>query len=235
MQVWNVLHVARWKHRTQKWCKKSPSGHHRTTLSAWIFGTKARINNRKKNLLNSNISSICPHNKQPTSGWDLLASLWQPSKFQREFASWLRYCSDVVHRRPTTPLHDVWLSPGLVHCVYIFGSCCPLIEFRHVQNSFCVQVLRSAILAALLHGTPAMGSAKLCGMVQGMELRNFCRGRHLYSAGRPSRWASAHILAQHAFSMWDFCNLAVFSRAQLILLRTMNKKLSYDRRTVRHC
>ena len=27
-----------------------------------------------------------------------------------------------------------------------------------------------------------------------MELRNFCRGRHLYSAGRPSRWASAHIV-----------------------------------------
>jgi len=37
-------------------------------------------------------------------------------------------------------------------------------------------------------------SAKICGIVQGMELRNYCRGRHLYSAGRPSRWASAHIL-----------------------------------------
>ena len=33
---------------------------------------------------------------------------------------------------------------------------------------------------------------KLCGVVQGMELRNFSRGCHLYSAGRPSRWASAH-------------------------------------------
>ena len=33
-------------------------------------------------------------------------------------------------------------------------------------------------------------SAKLCGEVQGMELRNyFRRGRHLYSDGRPSRWA----------------------------------------------
>ena len=28
--------------------KKSPSGHHRTTLSGYIFATKARINNRKK-------------------------------------------------------------------------------------------------------------------------------------------------------------------------------------------
>jgi len=41
--------------------KKSPSGHHRTTLSGYIFATKARIDNRK-NLLSSDISSRCPHN-----------------------------------------------------------------------------------------------------------------------------------------------------------------------------
>jgi len=28
--------------------KKSPSGHHRTTLSGYIFATKACIDNRKK-------------------------------------------------------------------------------------------------------------------------------------------------------------------------------------------
>jgi len=37
-------------------------------------------------------------------------------------------------------------------------------------------------------------SAKVYGVVQWMELWNFRRGRHLYSAGRPSRWTSAHIL-----------------------------------------
>jgi len=42
--------------------KKSPSGHHRTTLSGYIFATKACINNRKKNLLNSDISPTRPHN-----------------------------------------------------------------------------------------------------------------------------------------------------------------------------
>jgi len=62
MQVWNVLHVARRKCRTQKSRQKSPSGHHRTTLLGYIFATKARIDNRKKNLLSSNISSTCPHN-----------------------------------------------------------------------------------------------------------------------------------------------------------------------------
>jgi len=62
MQVWNVLHAARWKYRTQKVAKTSPSGHHHTTLSGYIFATKARIDNRKKNLLSINISSRCPRN-----------------------------------------------------------------------------------------------------------------------------------------------------------------------------
>ena len=41
--------------------KKSPSAHHRTTLSGYIFATKANIDNRKK-LLNSNISPTCLYN-----------------------------------------------------------------------------------------------------------------------------------------------------------------------------
>jgi len=36
------------KYRIQKLAKKSPSGHHRTTLSGYIFTIKAHIDNRKK-------------------------------------------------------------------------------------------------------------------------------------------------------------------------------------------
>jgi len=50
------------KYRTQNIAKKSPSGHHPTNLSGYIFAKKACIDNRKKNLLSSNISSTCPHN-----------------------------------------------------------------------------------------------------------------------------------------------------------------------------
>jgi len=46
----------------QKTAKNSPSGHYCTTLSGYIFAAKARIDNRKKNLLNSNVSPTCPHN-----------------------------------------------------------------------------------------------------------------------------------------------------------------------------
>jgi len=46
-------------------CRKvslTPYGHHPTTLSGYIFATKACIDNRKKHFLSSNISSTCPHN-----------------------------------------------------------------------------------------------------------------------------------------------------------------------------
>jgi len=49
------------KYGTQKSRQKSPSGHHRTTTTGYIFATKARIDNRK-NLLSSNTSSTCPDN-----------------------------------------------------------------------------------------------------------------------------------------------------------------------------
>jgi len=39
--------------------------------------------------------------------------------------------------------------------------------------------------AALLHGIPVLGVSQTAALN---------RGRHLYSAGRPSRWAFAHIL-----------------------------------------
>jgi len=41
------------------------------------------------------------------------------------------------------------------------------------------------VLAALLHGALVVGVSQTAALN---------RGRHLYSAGRPSRWALAHIL-----------------------------------------
>jgi len=42
--------------------KRSPFWHHRTTLSGCVFTAEACINNQKKNLLNIDTSSTCPHN-----------------------------------------------------------------------------------------------------------------------------------------------------------------------------
>jgi len=96
----------------------------------------------------------------------------------------------LLQRRRSTEanqtLHNVWPSPARLHCIYIFGGCCPITELCQVQNLVCVlQVLRSPI-----------GSVTALHSSSGRE-PNFAAlstGRHLYSAGRPSRWALAHIL-----------------------------------------
>ena len=128
MQVWNLLHTARWKCRTQKNRQNSPSGHHRTNLSGYIFATKAHIDNREKCVKQQCLRQMSSQygEYRPTSHWDPLASLGHPCKFQR---------------------------------VSLLGS----VTARHSSSA------RQPNFAALN------------------------RGRHLYSAGRPSRWALAHI------------------------------------------
>ena len=83
MQVWNLLHTASWKHRTQKSRQKSPSGHHRTTLSGYIFATKAHIDNRKKLVKQQYVLHMSPQYGElwPTSGWERFTSLGYPCKF----------------------------------------------------------------------------------------------------------------------------------------------------------
>jgi len=67
------------------------------------------------------------------------------------FTPCLCYCSDVAQQRPT----ELCTMFGTI---YTFsGALAPSAEFCHVQNSLCVQVLHSPILAALLHGTQAVG------------------------------------------------------------------------------
>jgi len=170
MHVWNVvLHAARWKYRTQKLRQKSPSKHRRTTLSGYIFTTKACIDNRKKNLLNGNISSIYLYSVV-TFGPLKSVICWRvwgtPANVHR-----FRVLASLRHRRHSTDvnqiLHDDWPSPALVQYVCILGGSCPLTEFCQLQNSLCVQLLCSPKLAALLHGTLALASAKVSGVVQG--------------------------------------------------------------------
>jgi len=69
----------------QKVVKKSPSGHHRTTLSGCIFATKACIDNRKKLVKQHYLLQMSPQygELRPTSGWDRSGSLRHPSEFQR--------------------------------------------------------------------------------------------------------------------------------------------------------
>jgi len=102
----------------------------------------------------------------------------------------LQLTNSLLQRRRSTEanqtLHDVWPSPARLHYVYIFGGCCPVTEFCQVQNSLCVlQVLRSPIGSVAARHSSSGREPKFAAL---------SRGRHVYSAGRPSRWALAHIL-----------------------------------------
>jgi len=115
-----------------KIAKKSPSAHHRTTLSGYIFATKARTDNQKKLVRQQYFLQMSSQygELRPTSAWD------------RSLFQWLSRIGSVTARQ--------WSSG------------------------------RQPNFAALN------------------------RGRHLCSAGRPSRWALAHILVYTSFYFWPF-------------------------------
>jgi len=96
---------------------------------------------------------------RPTNGWDPFTSLGNPANFNGFYVlpSFLQRCRSPEANQT---LHDVWPSPVLVHYIYIFLGLLPpdgILPVLPVQNSLYVHVLRSPILAALLHGTPVVG------------------------------------------------------------------------------
>ena len=114
----------------KKYPKKLPFAHHHTHLSGCTFRTKAHIDNCKKNLLNSNISSACPHNMvnfgslTAEIGWRVWGT---PANFNG-FTSWLRCCTYVSQRRSTKHCTVFGRLLGW-YTIYIFGGCCPVMEF----------------------------------------------------------------------------------------------------------
>jgi len=87
---------------------------------------------------------------------------------------------------------------------------CPynMVNFGPVTGEICWRVWGTPtnfngfrVLAALLHGTLVVGVSQTVAL---------CRGRHLYSAGRPSRWALVHIsssLFLHPTVGWSLTSL----------------------------
>jgi len=123
-------------------------------------------------------------------------------------------------------LHDVWPSPGLVHYIYIFRGSCPVTKFCKVQNSLCV--LRSLAFSYI-------GSVTAWHLSSGCQ-PNFAalsRGRHLYLAGRPSRWALAHILVVILLCSFDrfVSDIAIFVLKRDVKLQLTN---SFDRSNINY-
>jgi len=143
----------------------------------------------EKNFLNSNISSTCHYNianfgpLTAEIGWGVWVT---PEEFYG-----FRVLASLLQRRLSPEfnqtLHDV-LAVSRAGTLYI--------HFRGLLPPDGILpgakfTLHPSFAFSYIGSVTARHSS---GVVQGMELRNFRRGRHLYSAGRPSRWATAHIL-----------------------------------------
>jgi len=128
---------------------------------------------------------------QPISGWDRLPVLVTPPNLN-EF----RVLASLVHRRRSTDvnqtLHDVWLSPGLVHYIHFRGLLPPsgILPGAKFTLRLC-QSLAFSYIGSVTARHSSSGPQP--------NFKAFIRRRHLYSAGRPSGWASAHILVWHNF------------------------------------
>ena len=87
-------------------CKKLPKIRQLRTIAPLCRAISSQlrcVSTFGKNLLNSNISSTCPHNMVnfgPRTA-EIGSGVWGTQQISTGFASWLRYCSDVAHRRPT--------------------------------------------------------------------------------------------------------------------------------------
>ena len=185
----------------KNYAKKSPSAYNRTTLMGYILATKAHIDSWKKNLLKSSISSTGPHNVVNFSQLTLRSVR---SSTPANFNTFSVLASSLRWRRSTDvnqTLHDVWPWSGLVHCIYIFGDSCPLMEFCQVQNSLCIQILCSPILAALLDSTRAVAWYKQWNY-GAFAPRYFQQRAPPIFRGCPSRLAYAHILVEQVIHGW---------------------------------
>jgi len=185
------MHKARWKYRTPNCRKKiaicEPSQKFvRLRLRKWGMYRQSEKCIKWQYFLHM---SSQYGELQPTNGWYVLASLGHPSKFQR--VSRIGFVS-----APTSLSGDQlnfarWLAFSCAGIyIYILGAFAPngILPAASLASKSCVLLYWQRYCTSL----EQWASAKVCGVVQGVELRNFRRRRHLYSTERPSRWASAH-------------------------------------------
>jgi len=144
---------------------------------------------------------------------EIVSLVWgTPSKFQRVLR--LGFVTAPTSLNGSQPNSARCLAVSLAAragTLYIhFRESCPLTAFCQVQNSLYVQV-RDVILRSSLWQFSYIGSVtarhsssggqpNFAAWYKEWNLQNFRRGRHLYSAGRLSRWAWAHILDEFKFN-----------------------------------
>ena len=141
----------------------------------------------KKNLLNCNISSTCPHNKMKFGPVTTEIGWWvgDTQQISTGFASWLRYCTDVAQRKSTKVCTMFGRLLGR-YTIYTFWRA--LAPWRNLPGA--IFTLRLSLAFSYIVRVTARHSSS--GREPNFAV--FSRGRQLYSAGRPSRFTSTNIV-----------------------------------------
>jgi len=179
MHVSKVLHAARWKYRT-------PKIRHMGTIAQLCRPVSSQLRHVSTiggKLVKQHLLHMFRQygELRPITGWDLLAHLGHPANF-------CVFCvlASILQRHRATEaiqtLHDVWPSPGLVH--YTFSAA--LAPWRNLPGT--KFTLRPSFAFSYIDSVTARHSSN--GLQP--KFAPLRGGRHLFSAGWPSRWASAH-------------------------------------------
>jgi len=166
---------------------------------------------QSEKLLNSNISFTCLHNMVNFS--PLTAEIgWRVSGTSANFNGFRVLASLLLRRRSTEvnqTLHEVWLSPGLVRYVYMFGgeALAPNGILQGAKFTLRPSLAFSYIGSVSARHSNSGRQVNFAAWEKEGNYGTFApRLRHLHSTGQPSHWASAHILVICYFSSFIFLN-----------------------------
>ena len=166
---------------TQKSRQKSPSGHHRTTLSRYIFATKARIDNRKK---------TCQFYVMP-----FLYFCGSSRKGQNQFSPQGRACRITL---------SIGLSAIVIFAVCLQVTCC---NWQHVTRQLTSGVTTSPAISRDSYSAPTSswraGTRVLAGRVRTRLTANrfvrnrLKRHRQKQDAAGPNYRLESSVYCQH--------------------------------------
>ena len=173
------MHAARWKYRTQKFAKIR----HLRTIAQLCRAVSSQLRH---------ISTITKKVETTISPPHVLTICWTSARITAEIGlpvwgtpanfNGFRVLASILQRRRSTDvnqtLHNDWPSPALVHYIYILRGSSPN---RIVPDA------KFTLRPSLAFSYICSVTARHLSTGRQPNFAAFSRGRHLYSAGRPSR------------------------------------------------
>ena len=157
---------------------------------------------------------------KPTNGLHLLASLGDPANFNgfHVLALLLQRRHSLTKRQPNFEwcLAISWAATLYIH---FWGSLAPDIIFSGAKFTLRPSLAFSYIGSITAQHSSSGHQPNFVAWYKEWNHRIFCRGRHLYSAGRPSRWASGHILVIWGVKLCLFHSWQSYRNVELDLMQ----------------